>query len=265
MPWLVAWSQEGVARLTERHQPGGGNSRGLPGLGFLGAHAFTVELQDCRVMHEPINCRHGGHRVLEDLIPFREHQVAGDHHAAPLLAFGQEREQHFHFLPNGAGNKIATAEHQSRRKSLWRKLVQSDGGAELYQKAFGKRQNRLIHKGESSRHLFRVQNYRESGDFLADQCPNLSTLLARPFHTTSNCPNRFMISRHPVANANIRWLLDYFFMITLFTTSRFLTIIESVSTTSDNVFKSMTFASSQATASSKASFNELNSASLLVP
>ena len=115
-------------------------------------------------MHEPINCRHGGHRVLEDLIPFREHQVAGDHHAAPLVAFGKEREQHFHFLPDGAGNKIATAEHQSRRKSLWRKLVQSDGGADIYQKAFGKRQNHRIFEGESSGHFFRVQSHCDGGD-----------------------------------------------------------------------------------------------------
>src|ERR1035437_4580666 len=166
MPWLVAWSQEGVARLTERHQPGGGNSRGLPELGFLGAHAFTVELQDCRVMHEPINCRHGGHRVFEDLLPFREHQVAGDHHAAPLLAFGQEREQHFHFLPNGAGNKIATAEHQSRRKSLWRKLVQPDGCAELYQKKIFLRtqKNPQYLEAKSPFFFLRVQISCDDGD-----------------------------------------------------------------------------------------------------
>ena len=46
---------------------------GATGFGLLRPHAFTVELQDGRVMHQPINRRHGGQRVLEDLIPFREH------------------------------------------------------------------------------------------------------------------------------------------------------------------------------------------------
>ena len=43
-------------------------------------------------MRQSVNCGHGCHWVLEDFIPFGEHQIAGDHHAAPLIAFGQERE-----------------------------------------------------------------------------------------------------------------------------------------------------------------------------
>jgi hypothetical protein len=85
---------------------------------------------------------------------------------------------------------------------------------------------------------------------MACQCPNRSTFIARPFHTTSNFLNRLKTSRHSVANANIRWLLGYFLKITFFFTSRFRTIIESVSMANDKVFKSVPYASSQATTSS---------------
>ena len=50
-----------------------------------------------------------------------------------------------------------------------------------------------------------------------------------------------MISRHSLASANIRWLLGYFLKITFFTTSRFLTMVESVSMANDNDFSSMAF------------------------
>ena len=36
-------------------------------------------------MHQSVNCGHGCHWVLEDFIPFGEHQITGDHHAAPIL------------------------------------------------------------------------------------------------------------------------------------------------------------------------------------
>jgi hypothetical protein len=68
--------------------------RFLPRL--LRPNAFAVELQDDGVMHQAVNGRHSGHWVLEDLVPFGEHQIAADHHAAPLISLGQKREQHFH-------------------------------------------------------------------------------------------------------------------------------------------------------------------------
>ena len=67
--------------------------------GFLRAHALPVELQDDGVMHQAVNGRHGRHRILEDLVPFGEDQVAANHHAAPFIPLGQKREQHFHFGP----------------------------------------------------------------------------------------------------------------------------------------------------------------------
>ena len=50
-------------------------------------------------MDEPIDGGHGGHRVLEDLIPLTEDQVGGDQHRAlPLVAFGEEGEEHLHLV-----------------------------------------------------------------------------------------------------------------------------------------------------------------------
>ena len=49
-------------------------------------------------MYETIDSGHGGERVLEDLVPLREDQIATDHDAAPLVTFGQEGEKHFHFF-----------------------------------------------------------------------------------------------------------------------------------------------------------------------
>ncbi len=39
-----------------------------------------------------------GHGILEDLLPFAERQVARQHHATTLIAFGQKGEQHLHFF-----------------------------------------------------------------------------------------------------------------------------------------------------------------------
>ncbi len=49
-------------------------------------------------MHQAVDRRRGGHRVFEDRRPLRERQVAGQHHAAALVAFRQEREEHLHLL-----------------------------------------------------------------------------------------------------------------------------------------------------------------------
>ena len=58
--------------------------------------ARDSKLQDHRVVHHPVNGRRRGHRVLEDLVPLREHQVTGDHHAPAFVALGEEGEEHLH-------------------------------------------------------------------------------------------------------------------------------------------------------------------------
>src|SRR5260370_16778303 len=50
-------------------------------------------------MHQLIDRRGRRHRVLEDLLPLRERQVAGHQHAPPFVPFRQQREQHLHLLP----------------------------------------------------------------------------------------------------------------------------------------------------------------------
>ena len=42
-------------------------------------------------------CR-GGHCVLEDLLPLAERQIAGQHHTASFISFGQQGEEHLHFF-----------------------------------------------------------------------------------------------------------------------------------------------------------------------
>ena len=45
-------------------------------------------------MHQPVDGRRRGHRVLEDLLPLGERKAAGQHHAAALVALGEQGEQH---------------------------------------------------------------------------------------------------------------------------------------------------------------------------
>src|SRR6202162_720626 len=63
---------------------------GLAGIGattFSSPVAGNVELKDGSVMDQPIDCGRGRHRVLEDPFPVAEHQVTGNQHRAPLIAF----------------------------------------------------------------------------------------------------------------------------------------------------------------------------------
>ena len=46
-------------------------------LGLFRSIAGDVEFQDHTVMHEPVDGRRGRHRILEDVFPTRERQVAG--------------------------------------------------------------------------------------------------------------------------------------------------------------------------------------------
>ena len=50
-------------------------------------------------MHQAVDGRGGRQRVLENALPLRERKVAGQHDAAAFVAFCQQREQHFHFIP----------------------------------------------------------------------------------------------------------------------------------------------------------------------
>ena len=49
-------------------------------------------------MHQPIDRRGGRHLIAEDPIPVREDQIARDEDGAPLVAFGEEREENLSFL-----------------------------------------------------------------------------------------------------------------------------------------------------------------------
>jgi len=50
------------------------------------------------MVDQPINGGHGGHWILEDLVPFGKDEIGTDHEAAPFIALGQEGEEHLHFF-----------------------------------------------------------------------------------------------------------------------------------------------------------------------
>lgn len=59
-------------------------------LRFLEAVAGDVQFKDDAVVYEAVDGGGRGHGILEDLLPFAERQVARQHHAALLVAFGQQ-------------------------------------------------------------------------------------------------------------------------------------------------------------------------------
>lgn len=51
--------------------------------------ACPVELEDDRVFHQPVDGRHVGHRILENLILLAEDQVGIDQQTPPFIAFSE--------------------------------------------------------------------------------------------------------------------------------------------------------------------------------
>ena len=49
-------------------------------------------------MDQAIDSGRRCHRILEDLFPLRERQIAREHHGAPFIPLCQKDEQHFHLL-----------------------------------------------------------------------------------------------------------------------------------------------------------------------
>lgn len=53
----------------------------------LQAVAAKVQFDDHTVVHQAVDGRRGGHGILEDLLPMRERQVAGQQDTAAFVAF----------------------------------------------------------------------------------------------------------------------------------------------------------------------------------
>ena len=49
-------------------------------------------------MHQPVDGRGGGHRVLEDAVPLAEDEVAADQYAFALIAFSEEGKQYLDLI-----------------------------------------------------------------------------------------------------------------------------------------------------------------------
>jgi hypothetical protein len=65
----------------------------------FGSVARHVDLHDHAVMHQAIHRGRGRHRVLEDLFPLRERQIARQQNAAPFVTLRQQCEQDLHLFP----------------------------------------------------------------------------------------------------------------------------------------------------------------------
>lgn len=67
-------------------------------LRLLNSITRDVQLEDYAVVNKTVDRRSRRHGVFEDAFPLRKWQVARDQNAASLIAFGQQCEEHFHFL-----------------------------------------------------------------------------------------------------------------------------------------------------------------------
>jgi hypothetical protein len=68
-------------------------------VGFFGSIALHARhIQNDRVMHHTINSGQSRHGIFEDALPFRKHQVGGQHHRFAFIAFRQEGKEHLHFI-----------------------------------------------------------------------------------------------------------------------------------------------------------------------
>mgnify|MGYP004269793685 CR=1 FL=1 len=67
---------------------------------FFGTAAGDVlaKLNDDAVVNDPIDGGGVGHRVFEDAIPFGEHKIGSNDHAAAFVSFGQEGKEYFHLF-----------------------------------------------------------------------------------------------------------------------------------------------------------------------
>ena len=71
-------------------------------LGLLSlSHTITgnIQFNNDAVMHQPVDSCRGGHRVFKNDLPLGKGQIAGDHDAAPFVAFGQQGKEHLHLFP----------------------------------------------------------------------------------------------------------------------------------------------------------------------
>src|SRR5690606_36205623 len=67
---------------------------------LLGTHAghLRPKLHNRAVVNDAVNGGGRGEGIFEDLVPFGEDEIGGDHHTTALIPFGQEGKEHLHFL-----------------------------------------------------------------------------------------------------------------------------------------------------------------------
>ena len=59
-------------------------------------HSYHIE--NNRMVDDAIDRSECGHRVFEDAVAGRKHQVGGNHHRTLLIALGQQRKEDLYFV-----------------------------------------------------------------------------------------------------------------------------------------------------------------------
>src|SRR5512132_699887 len=102
LAWMIVWST-GAMSPSWRRRGSATIARGrrqLPGhllrcrKGGAPSIALGVELENGGVVHQSVDGGDGHRRIREDLYPGAERLVAGDDQRAPLVALGDQFEQH---------------------------------------------------------------------------------------------------------------------------------------------------------------------------
>jgi len=67
-------------------------------LSMLKPIAGDVQLQDHAVVHQTVDGRCRGHEIFEDPLPFGKREIRREQDATPLVAMGQQTEEHLHLF-----------------------------------------------------------------------------------------------------------------------------------------------------------------------
>src|SRR5919198_243869 len=110
---------------------GGAGVPGLAGalalLRVRGPVARDVELEDDGVVNEAVDGRGSRERILEDPLPLTEHEIARDQDRTPLVAFGEQGEEHLRLL--GALADVAEVVQDNQGEGV--ELVEEPGEDEI--------------------------------------------------------------------------------------------------------------------------------------
>jgi hypothetical protein len=62
------------------------------------AEALSLHFYYCRVMNQPVDCRHCHHVVIEDLVPGAEGLIRGNYQTSRFISMGNQLKEHLRFV-----------------------------------------------------------------------------------------------------------------------------------------------------------------------